>query len=709
MSHETAPEDRIAFSHKLAYGAGGFVNNLLASAITGIQGIILPITLGMDLRVVGLLGMLPRATDALTDPLMGFVSDNTRTRWGRRRPYLLVGAIFTGIVFIVMWQAPAPTQFRLKLVDYGADGVYSGVHKASPPPASQEEGAEAVDGRSMTVDGRAMAAAGGSNVAVDLEIMDDVEHEVIITPPTLASGRWVGIDVPLSDFTDLVTRDHLAQILISGDLENIYLDNLYLYRAEDPPPTVAVPSSGPETASVRPTSPAPAPTIAEENVISFLSRAYDDVPVGFWSTDWDEAEYSDDLVDGVPMKRYYNLRFAGIDFGEQTLDVTAMTHIHVDIWTPDPVGEGWSQAGYFRYFLIISVIFFLGYTVFATPWVALGYELTPDYNERTRLMGVQNFIANFAFLAGPWFAIIMFSPALFRNPMDGARTLGWAIGIATIGLGIIPALVLRERKELTAAPREQKSLGTNGMEFLQGLWMTLTSGPFLLLCTATFLIFNSFIMISTFQFWIFVYYVSGGNQIEGSWLAGIVGTVGLVAGFLIIVLVTWMGTKIGKRRAFFVSTGVSMIGYALKWFCYHPDYPMLALLPAPFLAFGLSGLFTLMGSMIADVVDLDELSSGQRREGMFGSIYWWVVKVGQAVAIFAGGFMLHATGFDPALGGAQPEGAFAKMRLIDAFVPFVASGLAIWAVAKFPITEKMSVQIRAQLQKARSAQAAAPA
>ena len=52
-----------------------------------------------------------------------------------------------------------------------------------------------------------------------------------------------------------------------------------------------------------------------------------------------------------------------------------------------------------------------------------------------------------------------------------------------------------------------------------------------------------------------------------------------------------------------VSTGVSMVGYVLKWFCYTPENPWLVLIPAPLMAFGLAGLFTLMPSMVADVVD----------------------------------------------------------------------------------------------------------
>ena len=245
------------------------------------------------------------------------------------------------------------------------------------------------------------------------------------------------------------------------------------------------------------------------------------------------------------------------------------------------------------------------------------------------------------------------------------------------------------------------------LEFLRGLWQTVKTGPFLMLCIATFLIFNSFIMISQFQFWVFAYYVAGGNVGEGAGLAGLVGTLGIVVGFLVIVIVTWLGTKIGKKNAFFVATGISMFGYVLKWFCYTPDYPMLALLPAPFLAFGLGGLFTLMGSMIADVVDLDEIATGKRREGMFGSVYWWVVKVGQSLAILAGGFLLYSTGLDPALGANQPEGTIFWLRFYDAFVPLAASAIAIYAIYKYPITEESALEVRAELERRRGVGTAA--
>jgi len=173
---------------------------------------------------------------------------------------------------------------------------------------------------------------------------------------------------------------------------------------------------------------------------------------------------------------------------------------------------------------------------------------------------------------------------------------------------------------------------------------------------------------------------------------------GAVSSFVVIFLVTWLGPKFGKRRAFYVTTALSMLGYLLKWFCYNPKYPWLVLLPAPLMAFGLGGLFTLMPAMVADVVDADELNTHERREGMYGSIFWWVVKLGMAAALAAGGFLLNATGFDVALGGEQAARTIFLMRIFDVFVPFVASGIAIWAITTYTITEEKAYDVRRQLE-----------
>ena len=474
--YATAPEDRISFGRKLAYGAGAFVNNLLAAAIGGML-IVLNLGLGMNPALVGLIAALPRLVDALIDPLMGYLSDHTRSRWGRRRPYIFIGAIASGLIFALLWQVP----------------------------------------------------------------------------------------------------------------------------------------------------------------------------------------------------------------------------------------RGQSETFYFWFFVIGSILFYVAYTVYAAPWVGLGYELTPDYHERTRLMGVQNFLGQIAYVVAPWFLWVMTYKPWFKDQVEGAAGLAVAIGVLAAALGVLPAIFLTERAPRAEAPAEAGpgGVGASILGFLRGMKSTLSSRPFLKLCAATFLIFNGFMLISSFQFYVIIYYVFRGDQARGAEYAGYAGTLGAISTFAVIFFITWLGTKIGKRRAFFVSTGVSMLGYAMKWFAYDPDHPLLILLPTPFLAFGLGGLFTLMGSMIADVVDVDEIETYQRREGMYGAVFWWVVKLGMAAALAGGGFLLNATGFAVELGGNQSARTITLMRLCDAFVPMVTSGIAIWAIASYRITEEAAHQVRATLEARRGKGAAA--
>jgi GPH family glycoside/pentoside/hexuronide:cation symporter len=473
--YETAPEDRIPFTSTLFYGCGAFVNNLLAAASGGMI-IVLNLGLGMNPALVGLVAAIPRLTDALTDPLMGYISDNTRTRWGRRRPYIFVGAILVGIIFASLWQLP--------------------------------------------------------------------------------------------------------------------IDK--------------------------------------------------------------------------------------------------------------------SETFYFWYFLTGSLLFYLAYTMFATPWVALGYELTPDYHERTRLMGTQNFIGQIPYMIAPYFLAIMANDRWFGDMVEGAASLSIGIAVFVIAIGVLPAIFLRERfvtaandntLDKTAQPEGMMGIvSRNMLNFFSGFLTTIKFMPFVKLCVATFLVFNGFMLIAAFQSYVIIYYVFGGDTDAGAAFVGHSGLLGAVSTLFVIVLVTWLGTKIGKRRTFFVATGVSVVGYALKWFCYNPDFPWLLLLPAPFMAFGLGALFTIMPSMVADVVDMDELETGERREGMYGSIFWWVVKLGMAAALAGGGYLLNATGFDVTLGGDQAESTIFLMRLFDAFIPALASCIAIWAIASFSITEEKAHEVRQALE-----------
>lgn len=473
--HRTAPEDRVPILHRIVYGLGAFANNLLGAASGGMM-IVLNLGFGMDPALVGWLGSLPRLTDAFTDPVMGYISDHTRSRWGRRRPYIFAGAILVAILFVALWALP----------------------------------------------------------------------------------------------------------------------------------------------------------------------------------------------------------------------------------------EGKSEMWYFVYFLVGSIFFFAAYTMFATPWVALGYELTPDYNERTRLMGTQNFIGQIAFTMSPWFLAIMNSGRFFKNEagepdqVAGAFGLAVVIAVIVIVLGVLCAVVLRERMtnvaedEMAAHPRP--SFAESMKSFFAGFGTTLKSRPFQLLCLTAFLVFNGFMLVAAFQQYVIIYYVTEGDQVAGATWFGWAGTSGAIANFLIVAGMAWLGTRIGKRKALLFGISMSILGFLLKWVCYNPEIPWLVIIPQPLISFGLGSLFTLVPSMIADVVDVDELETHERREGMYGSIFWWMIKLGLSAALAMSGYVLNFTGFDVNLGPDQTERTILLMRLADIAIPVATSLVALWAVWRFPVTEAVARDVRAQLE-----------
>jgi len=177
-----------------------------------------------------------------------------------------------------------PAVFKIKLVDFGADGMFGGG--------------------------------------------DDSEHEVILdanTNPAISSGNWVTLDLPFSAFTGLTARGNLAQLIIAGDPNRVFVDNVYFYDSNLP---------------TEPTDPAPTPTIPPSDVISLFSNAYTDVPVDTWLAGFSNANLTDTTVAGDDVKRYTNLVFAGIEFVSQTIDATGMTHFSMDFWTPDPTNTG---------------------------------------------------------------------------------------------------------------------------------------------------------------------------------------------------------------------------------------------------------------------------------------------------------------------------------------------------------------------------------
>jgi GPH family glycoside/pentoside/hexuronide:cation symporter len=96
----------LPFGQKLSIGVGATANNLMQNSINNMANQVLNIFLGVNPVLVSVAIFIARIWDAFTDPVMGAVSDNTRTRFGRRRPYVLLGGILGAIVFNILWRFP---------------------------------------------------------------------------------------------------------------------------------------------------------------------------------------------------------------------------------------------------------------------------------------------------------------------------------------------------------------------------------------------------------------------------------------------------------------------------------------------------------------------------------------------------------------------------------------------------------------------------
>ncbi len=352
----------------------------------------------------------------------------------------------------------------------------------------------------------------------------------------------------------------------------------------------------------------------------------------------------------------------------------------------------------FVYFLGFSLLFYLGLTLFSVPFVALGYELSDDFHERTQLMAVGQFIGQWAWVIAPWFWVILYDPDWFPDAASGVRQLSVGVGVGCALLALIPAVFIRQpstedRSDLR--PLSVATMGSSLREIAAATADAFRIQQFRQLALATFLIFNSFNVIATFTFFVILHYLFGGDEgAVGIWPA-MHGSVGaLVTTFVVIPTVARVSRTLGKKRTFLLSQGISIIGYVLFWFLFVPGKPHLFLWALPFHSFGIGGLFTLMMSMTADVCDIDELNTGRRREGTLGAVYWWMTKFGQAFAGLLSGVILALVGFDAAH---VTEEAMTGLRLFYTFLPIAGVVGAMAVMWSYNITEKSAAETREAL------------
>ncbi|MBP6237161.1 MAG: MFS transporter [Saprospiraceae bacterium] len=353
----------------------------------------------------------------------------------------------------------------------------------------------------------------------------------------------------------------------------------------------------------------------------------------------------------------------------------------------------------FYYFLLVSLGFYLGITIFSVPFVAMGYEMSDDFHERTSIMATSQLIGQLAWVFAPWLWVIMYDVSFFPSAEEATRTLAVYGAIICTILAVIPGIFIKSKSTLNEnyEPLTVANAGRSFDLIIQGFREALVIVPFRKLCIATFFIFNAFNTTAGFSFFIIKYYVFPGDG-QGIWptLYGCVGAIFTTV--LIIPIVAYMSKVMGKQKAFIWSQSLSILGYASLLFLFVPGKPYLFLIALPFISFGIGSLFTLMMSMTSDVIDIDELNTGKRREGIFGAIYWWMVKFGLAIAGGLTGLILWYIDFNSGAATQTYETMF-ELRMFFSAIPVIGTLFALWAMWDYDINEEKSHEIRAQLEK----------
>lgn len=356
-------------------------------------------------------------------------------------------------------------------------------------------------------------------------------------------------------------------------------------------------------------------------------------------------------------------------------------------WCP----RGMSTTFYFTWYMLVSILFYTAFTVFGVPYVALGYELSGDYHERTRIMSFRTWFQSVAGICIQWMFWLT-QRDCFTDTVDGMRTVGIGMGILMIIMGITPGLFLKER-ELTL---EEKAANREKVKLRHAL-SVLKVKPFAYVLAALTMAMIGMFTVGILGFYINVYYVFGGDQKAASTIVGVTGSFYHLCCMAAVPLIAWTSVRIGKKSSLLLFISIAVIGTLLKWKMFTPENPWLQLVVTGLMAPGLSAVWTLLSSMTADVTDLDELENGTRREGAFGAIFGWTQKLGFALCFFIAGLVLEWTGFDSELGGAQSAHTLFWMRILYSAIP--AAGLvgAMFCIWRFPITEKVAHEIRQKL------------
>lgn len=341
------------------------------------------------------------------------------------------------------------------------------------------------------------------------------------------------------------------------------------------------------------------------------------------------------------------------------------------LWWP---AASWPPAGVVAFCFVALILHGAAHSVFSVPYASLGFELTADYHERTRLMAMQALLAPLASLLSVWaFALVQWPG--FGGIEVGAWWLAGGIALATLACGLWPVWALRERRHVPTAPQSRANLRTS-------LRACSHCRPNLLLCGAVFSLLVGALTAEGLRLYVCIFHVCSGDKQTGAILTGLLGTAYQAASIIAVPFITRWSIRVGKSRALRHCLAIGAGGAALQWWAYDPRFPYLALVPNVVMGAGLAGMWLLAPSMLADIAGQDAAATGVRREGMFAAFWSGTMKLAVTLAVLLSGLFLDLSGFDAARGATQAPAALWRLHVVLAWLPAFTLSLSWWFIRR---------------------------
>jgi glycoside/pentoside/hexuronide:cation symporter, GPH family len=370
-------------------------------------------------------------------------------------------------------------------------------------------------------------------------------------------------------------------------------------------------------------------------------------------------------------------------------------------WIVPQFGSGQNNTwALFWYYVVIGIFSQVFYTVVNLPYTAMTPELSQDYDERTSL---NSFRFTFS-IGGSIFSLILARIIFGAIPDRQQQYVVLAAICGVISVASLYWCVFGTRKRVLAF--EAKRIQTeeeSAIPLKEQLKIVFTNIPFLYVI-GVYLFSWLAVQITASVMPYFVVNCMGLKDSD-------VPTVMIgVQGTALLMLFVWgaLSKRVGKKIVYF--SGMSLwILAAIGLYFLKPGQIGLMYLLAVMAGFGVSTAYLIPWSMIPDVIELDELQTGQRREGIFYGFMVLLQKFGLALGIYLVGLSLQISGFKETVAGSgispvQPESALQAIRIAVGPIPLISLILGLVLTFFYPITREKHAQILLELKQRQESQ-----